>query len=253
VSAAVGTGVTHFVGTAKHPAPSGRQCFNQNLVIGGVLMLLIGITALLPRVVETVVVRLGKGPLSWRLAVRRLRQLRNQALTSGGDVQLEYQAPREGTLRRAPGTDQAWTGYQGEQSRCCPSQCTRASASVARCSANGTAVRRQSVFISDILKDVGFERLGMPEREGREPLDADQRGEHSRSSTATGCSSAPYIGTLPSTGSYAELLDKPAEKPAVPDRHATVLDGSAWTRLGGVWRRRPRCPTTSRRRWSREC
>ncbi|GHA56263.1 ABC transporter permease [Streptomyces purpurascens] len=47
--------------------------FNQYLVIGGVLMLLIGITALLPWVVETVVVRLGKGPLSWQLAVRRLQ------------------------------------------------------------------------------------------------------------------------------------------------------------------------------------
>ncbi|MFJ3233800.1 ABC transporter permease [Streptomyces sp. NPDC086787] len=47
--------------------------FNQYLVIGGVLLLLIGITALLPWVVETVVVRLGKGALSWQLAVRRLQ------------------------------------------------------------------------------------------------------------------------------------------------------------------------------------
>ncbi|MFH8801033.1 ABC transporter permease [Streptomyces sp. NPDC017936] len=46
--------------------------FNQYLVIGGVL-LLIGITALLPWVVEAVVVRLGKGALSWQLAVRRLQ------------------------------------------------------------------------------------------------------------------------------------------------------------------------------------
>ncbi len=47
--------------------------FNQYLVIGGVLMLLIGITALLPWVVEAIVVRLGKGALSWQLAVRRLQ------------------------------------------------------------------------------------------------------------------------------------------------------------------------------------
>ncbi|MDI1452944.1 ABC transporter permease [Streptomyces sp. ATE26] len=47
--------------------------FNQYLVIGGVLLLLIGITALLPWVVEAVVVRLGKGTLSWQLAVRRLQ------------------------------------------------------------------------------------------------------------------------------------------------------------------------------------
>ncbi|MFE5894965.1 ABC transporter permease [Streptomyces sp. NPDC056462] len=47
--------------------------FNQYLVIGGVLLLLIGITALLPWAVEAVVVRLGKGALSWQLAVRRLQ------------------------------------------------------------------------------------------------------------------------------------------------------------------------------------
>ncbi|WP_333737140.1 ABC transporter permease [Streptomyces sp. IBSBF 2806] len=47
--------------------------FNQYLVIGGVLLLLIGITALLPWVVEAAVVRLGKGALSWQLAVRRLQ------------------------------------------------------------------------------------------------------------------------------------------------------------------------------------
>ncbi len=47
--------------------------FNQYLVISGVLLLLIGVTALLPWVVEAVVVRLGKGALSWQLAVRRLQ------------------------------------------------------------------------------------------------------------------------------------------------------------------------------------
>ncbi|MEU6227284.1 FtsX-like permease family protein [Streptomyces sp. NPDC047042] len=47
--------------------------FNQYLVIGGVLLLLIGITALLPWAVEAVVGRLGKGALSWQLAVRRLQ------------------------------------------------------------------------------------------------------------------------------------------------------------------------------------
>jgi hypothetical protein len=81
-------------------------------------------------------------------------------------------------------------------------------------SANGTAVRRQSVVIGDILKEVGFERLGVPEREGREPLDADQRGEHSRSSTATGCSSAPYIGTcLRPAGAPTSSTSRPKSLP----------------------------------------
>ncbi|MGW3632774.1 ABC transporter permease [Streptomyces sp. NPDC005122] len=47
--------------------------FNQYLVIGGVLLLLIGVTALLPWIVEAVVSRLGSGSVSWQLAIRRLQ------------------------------------------------------------------------------------------------------------------------------------------------------------------------------------
>ncbi|WEO95600.1 FtsX-like permease family protein [Streptomyces sp. FXJ1.172] len=53
----------------------GRQNgdFNPYLVIGGVVLLLIGVTALLPWIVEAVVNRLGGGAVSWQLAVRRLQ------------------------------------------------------------------------------------------------------------------------------------------------------------------------------------
>jgi hypothetical protein len=47
--------------------------FNQYLVTGGVMCLLVGVTALLPWIVETVVARLGSGSVSWQLAVRRLQ------------------------------------------------------------------------------------------------------------------------------------------------------------------------------------
>ncbi|MET8247761.1 FtsX-like permease family protein [Streptomyces sp. NPDC005202] len=47
--------------------------FNQYLVTGGVMLLLVGVTALLPWIVETVVARLGSGGLAWQLAVRRLQ------------------------------------------------------------------------------------------------------------------------------------------------------------------------------------
>ncbi|WP_326720898.1 ABC transporter permease [Streptomyces sp. NBC_00243] len=47
--------------------------FNQYMVSGGVILLLVGITALLPWVVEAVVARLGSGSVSWQLAVRRLQ------------------------------------------------------------------------------------------------------------------------------------------------------------------------------------
>ncbi|WP_255951184.1 ABC transporter permease [Streptomyces odontomachi] len=45
----------------------------QWLVIGGTVLLLAGVTVLLPWAVETVVARLGGGPVSWQLAVRRLQ------------------------------------------------------------------------------------------------------------------------------------------------------------------------------------
>ncbi|AWW37816.1 ABC transporter permease [Streptomyces cadmiisoli] len=47
--------------------------FNQYLVVGGVMLLLVGVTALLPWIVETVVGRIGGGSVSWQLAVRRLQ------------------------------------------------------------------------------------------------------------------------------------------------------------------------------------
>lgn len=56
--------------------------FNQYLVTGGVISLLVGVTALLPWVVETVVARLGSGSVSWQLAVRRLQ------LSSGAAARL---------------------------------------------------------------------------------------------------------------------------------------------------------------------
>ena len=47
--------------------------FNQYLVSAGVILLLVGITALLPWIVEAVVARLGFGSVAWQLAVRRLQ------------------------------------------------------------------------------------------------------------------------------------------------------------------------------------
>ncbi len=52
---------------------SGGGDFNDALVITGVTLLLLGVTALLPWVIEAVVARLGSGGLSWQLAVRRLQ------------------------------------------------------------------------------------------------------------------------------------------------------------------------------------
>ncbi|MET8827002.1 FtsX-like permease family protein [Streptomyces sp. NPDC004610] len=51
----------------------GEGEFNQYLVTGGVVLLLVGVTALLPWLVERFVGRLGGGPVAWQLAVRRLQ------------------------------------------------------------------------------------------------------------------------------------------------------------------------------------
>ncbi|MEH0514079.1 ABC transporter permease [Streptomyces sp. B21-106] len=51
----------------------GNGEFNEYQVICGVLLLLVGITALLPWLVEKVVARLGSGGVAWQLAVRRLQ------------------------------------------------------------------------------------------------------------------------------------------------------------------------------------
>jgi hypothetical protein len=52
---------------------SGNGQFNEYMVTSGVVLLLFGITALLPWAVEAFVARLGSGAVSWQLAVRRLQ------------------------------------------------------------------------------------------------------------------------------------------------------------------------------------
>ncbi|MFI8890853.1 ABC transporter permease [Streptomyces paradoxus] len=84
--------------------------FNQYLVVGGVMLLLIGVTALLPWVVETVVARLGSGGVAWQLAVRRLqlssgvaaRMVNGIAVAVAGAIALQMLfAGVEGTYTRA--------------------------------------------------------------------------------------------------------------------------------------------------------
>ncbi len=50
-----------------------QSSFNQTQVVLGVLLLLTGVVALLPWLIEAVVRRLTGGPVAWQLAVRRLQ------------------------------------------------------------------------------------------------------------------------------------------------------------------------------------
>lgn len=109
-----------------------------------------------------------------------------------------------------------------------------ASVSVARYSAKGTAVMQQGVFISDVLKDLGFKRPGIQNEQGEghsTPLSDENLAEIDGDWL--------FIGSLDAT-TDADLLGELAKKPAyeqlgaVRDKHATVIDGTKWTSLGGA-------------------
>ncbi|MCH0561764.1 MULTISPECIES: iron-siderophore ABC transporter substrate-binding protein [unclassified Streptomyces] len=110
-----------------------------------------------------------------------------------------------------------------------------ASVSVARYSAKGTAVMQQGVFISDVLKDLGFKRPGIQNDKGEghsTPISDENLSEIDGDWL--------FIGTLASGGKDAGLLDQLAEKPAyrqlkaVRSGQAVQIDGSMWTSLGGA-------------------
>ncbi|MFF5363593.1 FtsX-like permease family protein [Streptomyces scabiei] len=88
--------------------------FNEYMVTGGVVLLLFGITALLPWAVEAFVARLGSGGLSWQLAVRRLqlssgsaaRMVNGIAVAVAGAIALQMLfAGAEGRYTESTGQD----------------------------------------------------------------------------------------------------------------------------------------------------
>ncbi|MDX2846990.1 ABC transporter permease [Streptomyces sp. PA03-3a] len=91
-----------------------RGNFNQGLVVGGTVLLLMGVTALLPWIVEAAVGRLGTGAPSWQLAVRRLqlnsgtaaRTVNGIAVAVAGAIALHMLfAGVEGSYTRDTGND----------------------------------------------------------------------------------------------------------------------------------------------------
>lgn len=110
-----------------------------------------------------------------------------------------------------------------------------ATVSVARYSAKGTAVMQQGVFISDVLKDLGFKRPGIQNKKG-EGHSTPLSDEDLKQIDADWL----FIGTLASAGPdadlFKELKGKAAYKQldAVKKDHTTEIDGSKWTSLGGA-------------------
>ncbi|MFE6487928.1 ABC transporter substrate-binding protein, partial [Streptomyces sp. NPDC057757] len=110
-----------------------------------------------------------------------------------------------------------------------------ATVSVTRYSAKGSAVMQQGVFISDVLKDLGFARPG---------IQAEQGEGHSTPISEENLDQIDgdwlFIGTLDPGTSDTELLAALGKKAAyeqlgaVREKHATVIDGTKWTSLGGA-------------------
>ncbi|MHC5904844.1 ABC transporter permease [Streptomyces sp. S6] len=99
--------------------------FNEYLVVAGVVLLLIGITALLPWIVETAVSRLGSGGVSWQLAVRRLqlssgtaaRMVNGVAVAVAGAIALQMLfAGIEGDYTKDSGKDTRRANMQAQVS-----------------------------------------------------------------------------------------------------------------------------------------
>ncbi|MDG4859746.1 ABC transporter permease [Streptomyces sp. T-3] len=90
--------------------------FNQYMVTGGVVLLLVGITALLPWLIERTVTRLNGGGVAWQLAVRRMqlssataaRMVNGIAVAVAGAIALQMLfAGVEGDYTKETGNDVA--------------------------------------------------------------------------------------------------------------------------------------------------
>ncbi|KJK58053.1 hypothetical protein UK12_12790 [Saccharothrix sp. ST-888] len=91
-----------------------RRTFNEYQVAGGAVLILVGVAALLPWLVESVVARLHGGPVAWQLAVRRLqldsgtsaRVVSGIAVAAAGAIALQMLfSGVEGDFRRETGQD----------------------------------------------------------------------------------------------------------------------------------------------------
>ncbi|MER6181836.1 FtsX-like permease family protein [Streptomyces sp. NPDC001652] len=92
--------------------------FNQYQVTGGVLLLLVGVTALLPWVMETVVARLGSGGVAWQLAIRRLQLSSGTAARTVNGIAV--------AVAGAIALQMLFTGVQGQYTKHTTNDVTRA-------------------------------------------------------------------------------------------------------------------------------
>ncbi|MGW1839113.1 ABC transporter substrate-binding protein [Streptomyces sp. NPDC002067] len=177
------------------------------------------------------------GQLADKQVLGQLRTIAPTVVTIGADKNWRKALELTGkTLGRTNQAEKFLDDYDGKAAALKKDLGDRAGASVsvARYSAKGTAVMQQGVFIGDVLNDLGFKRPGIQAQPGKghsTPLSEENLQEIDADWL--------FIGTLDPGSSQASLLTKLTGKPAyrqlnaVRDHHATVIDGSKWTSLGG--------------------
>lgn len=180
--------------------------FNQWQVSGGVVLLLVGITVLLPWVLERVVGRIGgAGPVSWQLAARRLQ------LTSGSAARLVNGIAV--AVAGAIALQMLFAGTEGSYSRDTGQDPTRASISVLmRSPSGGEPLARAMNGTKGVTRAVALGSTSAGRGTGMEYEDA--------STTVT-------MGTCAALKEVAEL-------PSCKDGDAFVIDGAgARPSMGG--------------------
>ncbi len=178
------------------------------------------------------------GQLADQQVLQQLKKIAPTVVTVDGTKSWKKSLALTGTvLGKANEAEKFLSSYDGKVAALKKDLGSEAGAevSVARYSAKGTAVMQQGVFISDVLKDLGFGRPGIQNEKGEghsSPISDENLQEIDGDWL--------FIGTLSSAGPDKGLLDELAGKPAykelkaVRDHHATVIDGSKWTSLGGA-------------------
>ncbi|MFE9725641.1 ABC transporter substrate-binding protein [Streptomyces sp. NPDC005794] len=177
------------------------------------------------------------GQLADEQVLAQLRKIAPPVVTIGSTKDWKKALELTGTtLGKSDEAEEFLTAYAAKAAALTTDLGSRAGASVsvARYSAKGTAVTPQGVFVSDVLKDLGFARPGVQndKGEGRSTPLSDEKLQEIDGDWL-------FIGSLDAgtdAGLLAELAKKSAYQQlgAVRDAHATVVDGTEWTSLGGA-------------------
>lgn len=233
--------------------------FNSTLVIGGSVLLLIGVTALLPWLIEAVVNRLGGGTTAWQLAVRRLqmtsgtaaRLVNGIAVAVAGAIALQMLfAGIDGDYTKETGADTSRVQMvvQSDFTKGRTADALRAThgvrkvLSVSRATAGGRrTLSRPAICTPATARRSGYWPLFRPARTATRssPPVAGTTTSRRSPSPADGCLSTRPSATGTTAPSRGPSRPEPARCRSRPPRPAVPARGASCSRRG----RCPRCGT----------